>query len=243
MVQERVPSRAKFTSANLPMNNLDESKIKAALAVLWELEKQIDDGREAVFDLDDIDTQVLRFAYHTLKQLPSTNRKTLLANLIQGCQNLYYPVHLIAVLRQGVEKEIQRGETAILTDGELKELEQILVEKIKTAATNNTLKDEKNLALILYRWREWESADAVSTYIRGLISTRDGLLTFLKSFVSKVLSTGGNYNDMNPDSISGLYSIEEVKSLVNAIPEEDIALMNNEEREAIGLLKNRPKRW
>jgi len=224
-------------------NDLDVAKIKTALSAFWELEKEINDGREAVFDLDDVDTQVLRFTYHALKQLPPTSRKPLLADLIPGCPNLYYPVHLIAVLRQGIEKEIQRGEGAILSDDELKELEQILVEKIKAAVANGSLKNEKNLVLILYRWRAWESEDAVTNYIRDLISSCEGLVVFLQSFVSKVLSTAGNYNDLNPDSIAGLYSIDEVRNLVSAIPEANITKMTEKGREAINLLKNRPRHW
>lgn len=224
-------------------DSLDELKIKAALSVLWELEKQIEDGREAVFDLDDIDTQVFRFAYHTLKQLPATNRKSLLADLIGGCTNIYFPVHLIAVLRQGLEKEVQRGDSPILTDEELKELEKILVEKIKTAATNGSLKDEKHLVLILYRWQAWESQEAVSAYVRGLISTRDGLLAFLKAFVSKVLSTAGNYNNLNRNSIGELYPIAEVETLVNAITDEELAQMTEQEKEAINLFKNPRRDW
>ncbi len=225
-------------------SDLDEAKTKTSLLAFWELEKQIDDGREAVFDLDDVDTQVLRFAYHVLKQLPAENRKGLLADLIPECPTLYYPVHLIAVLRQGIEKEIQRGEGAILTDAELKELEQLLVGKIKTSATNGTITDEKNLTLILYRWREWESTDAVSTYISNLISTRGGLLTFIKSFVSKVLSTGGNYNTMNRSSIGELYPIVEIETLINAITDEELAQMTPQEKEAIDLFKNpRKDRW
>ena len=124
---------------------------------------------------------------------------------------------------------------------DLAKLKGFSKENIKTIHEEVRLKRD-NLTLILYRWRERESETAVTDYIRNLISTREGLLTFLKSFISKVLSTAGNYNDMNPDSISGLYSIEEVKTLVNVISEEEIAQMRNEEKEAISLLKNRPKR-
>ena len=231
--------RKVLSKLSLRRDSLDATKIKIAISVLWELGKQIGDEREAAFDLNDIDTQILRFAYDTSKQLPSADIKSLLTSLIQKCPNIYYP----AVLRYHIEKEIQRGDTAILTSDELEELKQILVKKINAATTNNTLPDEKNLVFILYRWREWESKTAVTNYIRNLISTKKGLLTFLKSFISRVLSTEGNYNDMNPDSINGLYPIEEIKNLVNAIPEEEIALMNDKDKETIGLLKNRPKCW
>jgi len=219
--------------------SLDEAKLKTLLAVLWELEKQIDDEREAVFDLDDVETQIQRLAYHSLKQLPATNRKPLLAGLIRDCQNISYPAHLIAVLRQEMEK--QGAETAVLSDNDLKELEELLVGKIKASAKNNSLKDEKHLVSILYRWRVWESPKAVSDYIRSLISSRAGLLTFLKAFVSQVLSTGGNYNNLNRNSVGELYPIAEIEALVDAITDNELAQMTPQEKEAIDLFKH-PRR-
>src|SRR5262249_37796108 len=154
---------------------LNETQMKTILSVLWELEKEIDDAREAVFDLDDVDTQVLRLGYHFLKQLPVANRKPFLADLINQAPHLYYPVHLVGVLRQDYDKYKQAPDLIILGDAELKELEQILVGKIKSAATNGTLPEEKGFVAIIYRWKDWESAEVVTEYIRGLVSTRAGL--------------------------------------------------------------------
>jgi len=219
--------------------SLGEEKLKTALAVLWEMEKQIDDEREAVFDLDDTDTQIQRLAYHILKELPGPNRKPLLAELIRGCPNIFYPAHFIAVLRQELER--QGAEITILSDNDLKELEEILLGKIKIAVENSSLKDEKHLVGLLYRWRAWESAEAVTEYVRGLISSRAGLLTFLKAFVSKVLSTAGNYNNLNRNSVNELYPIGEIESLVNGITDEELAQMTPQEKEAIDLFKH-PRR-
>ncbi|MEK6839923.1 MAG: P-loop NTPase fold protein, partial [Nanoarchaeota archaeon] len=120
-------------------NALNEEQIKVVLSVLWELENQISDEREAVFDLDDIDTQVLRIGYHGLKELPQEKRKPLLAELIQASTNIYYPLHLIAVVQQDFEKEATRAGVSFVTGTELKELEQLLVEKIKVLAANGSL--------------------------------------------------------------------------------------------------------
>jgi predicted KAP-like P-loop ATPase len=216
--------------------SLGEEKLKTALAVLWELEKQIDDEREAVFDLDDTDTQIRRLAYHTLKELPGPNRNPLLAELIRGCPNIFFPAHFLVELRRDLEK--QGAETAILSDNDLKELEEILLGKIRTAAENSSLKNEKHLVGLLYRWRAWESAEAVTEYVRGLISSRVGLLTFLKAFVSRVLSTGGNYNNLNRNSVAELYPIGEIETLVNGITDEELAQMTPQEKEAIDLFKH-----
>ena len=94
---------------------------------------------------------------------------------------------------------------------------------------------------ILYRWRVWESPKAVSDYIRSLISSRAGLLTFLKAFVSQVLSTGGNYNNLNRNSVGELYPIAEIEALVDAITDNELAQMTPQEKEAIDLFKH-PRR-
>jgi predicted KAP-like P-loop ATPase len=218
--------------------SLGEEKLRTALAVLWELEKQIDDEREAAFDLDDTDTQIQRLAYHTLKELPGSNRKPLLEGLIRGCPNIFYPSQFVTALRRDLGK--QGAEAAILSDNDLKELEGILLKKIQTAA-KNSLKDEKHLVVLLYCWRAWESAEAVSKYIRGLISTRAGLLAFLKAFVGKVFSAGGNFNNLNRHSVGELYPIAEIEALVDAITDDELAQMTREEKEAIDLFKH-PRR-
>ena len=219
--------------------SLDEEKLKTALAVLWELEKQIDDEREAVFDLEDTETQIQRLAYHTLKELPSLNRKPLLAGLIRGCSNIFYPAHFVLALRQDLER--QGTEDAILSDSDSKELERILLSKIEVAAQNSSLKHEKHLVALLYRWRAWGSPEAVSDYVRGLISSRAGLLTFVRAFVHRIISSGGNYNNLNRNSIAELYPIPEIETLVNAITDEELAQLTPQEKEAIDLFKH-PRR-
>jgi predicted KAP-like P-loop ATPase len=222
---------------------LDEAQIKIIISTLWELEKEIDDGRDAVFDLDDIDTQVLRIGYHFIKQLPQEKRKLLLVDIIQTSTNVYFPIHLIAVIKDDYVKETARAGVSLISETELKELEQLLVEKIKAMVTSGTLINEKHLVTILYRWREWESPDAVTSYIHNVISTRDGFLIFLQSFVGKVLSSAGNYNDLNKDSITGLYPIEEIESLVSAVTDDELSNMTPQGKEAIDLFRNPHKRW
>ena len=222
---------------------LNEAQIKVTLLTLWELEKQINDEREAVFDLDDIDTQVLRIGYHTIKELSQEKRKPLLADIIQASTNIYYPLHLIAVVQQDFEKETARAGVSFVTETELKELEQLLVTKIKVLVADGSLIRERQLPSILYRWRDWESPEAVKTYIRGIINTRGGFLAFLKSFVGKTLSSSGNYNDLNKESIAGLYPIVDIETLVSTITDAELEQMNPEEKESVNLFRNPPRRW
>lgn len=220
---------------------LNEEQIRVLLSVLWEMEKEFTDERQAVFDLDDSETQILRIGYHSLKELPKERRYIILSDLIKNSVNIYSPLHLVAVIRQDYEKESARAGTSFITEEELTNLQQLLVEKIKEKVVDGSLTQESHLISILYRWKEWESAKAVKDYIKNIISTQEGFLNFLKSFVSRVLSTGGNYNDLNKGSITGLYPITEIDALVSAITDDELAKMTVEQKEAVTLFRNPPK--
>jgi hypothetical protein len=151
-----------------------EEKLKTALAVFWELEQQIADEREAAFDLEDTETQIQRLAYHAFKELPGPNRKPLLVEMISDCENIAFPARFVTALRRDLQK--QGADSAVLSDDDINELEGILLRKIEARASNGSLKDEKYFASLLFCWGTWGSREAVADYIRGLISTRAGLL-------------------------------------------------------------------
>src|SRR5690606_5359850 len=114
-----------------------------------------------------------------------------------------HPVHLLSVML-----DAKRSNEIKLDDATTEELKKIMVEKIAESAKSGNLKKEEHALAILYRWKDWASPEAVSEFIAGWISTRDGFLEFLQKCVGRVLSTNGNYNTINLDSISGLYSLE-----------------------------------
>lgn len=219
-------------------SELGEEKIKNIISVFWTLEKDIAESKEIIFDFDDVDTQVMRFGYNALLEVMEDRRTNLALELYREGGGLYSPLHLLHVL---ADKE-SRGETK-LGEQTITELKKIVVEKIDAATKANTLKDDDKLIAILYRWKEWGSAESVSNFIKDWVSARNGLLAFLQACVGRVLSSSGNYNDLNQETISGLYSLDEIKKLVDAITEEEIATMSDRQKEAVSLFKNRQKRF
>ena len=219
-------------------SELGETKIKNILFVLWDLEDDISEDREAIFDFDDVDTQVMRFGYHALQEVPEATRAAFLIQLFKSSTQLYQPMHLLHVL-----VDSKRSGEINLDDATVTELKKIMVKKFEVAAEDGTLKNKEQLIAILYRWQKWGSKKVVYDFVKKWVSTRKGLLEFLQRCVSRVLSTNGNYNDLNPDSIAGLYSLDDIKKKVAAISEEDIKKMNDKEKEAVELFKNRPDRF
>jgi predicted KAP-like P-loop ATPase len=216
--------------------DLGNDKIRNMALILWELEDEIREDREAVFDFDDVDTQIMRFGYHAQLVIPEADRDQFVIDLYKASTRIYHPIHLLHVIT-----DAKRSNEIKLEDATIEELKKVMVEKIVESATSGTLKNEENILAILYRWKDWGPEEAVSKFIAEWIATRDGLLEFLQKCVGRVLSTNGNYNTINLNSISGLYSLDEVTKLVEAISDENIASLNDKQKEAINLFKNPPR--
>jgi len=217
--------------------NLGNKKIKNILLTLWELEDNIKEHREEMFDYDDVDTQIMRFGYHAFITIPENERDQFIIDLFKASTRVYHPIHLLTAML-----ESKRSNEVKLTDATIEELKNIIVTKIQIIASDGSLKNEEELLVILYRWKDWESPEVVSNFIKEMISTRNGLLHFLQKCIGRVLSSNGNYNIINLKSIEGLYSLDEVTQLVNAIPKEEIDVMDVKYQEAISLYKNPKER-
>lgn len=76
---------------------------------------------------------------------------------------------------------------------------------------------------------------------KKLVSTRDGLLAFLKGFVGRVLSTAGNYDRLDKKGIEPLYPIAEIEELVKGVSDDELAKMDEKDKQAVNLFRNPPK--
>jgi len=223
------------------VDTLTEEQVKIIISTLWNLEKEIADERNEIFDFNDIETQVSRITYHAIKHLPKEKRFEVLEYLVKNCKTFYTPTHFVAML-EDQQKNEQRSEEPLITAEETEKLKTISLAGINKLVGDNKLQEEPKFIFALYRWKEWDNADKVKDYIKALVSTRKGLLTFLKGFVGKVLSSNGNYYQLDKKSIEPLYTITDIETLVHQITDEEIASLDDKDKEAINLFKN-PRRW
>lgn len=223
------------------IDKLTEEQAKVMILSLWNLEKKIDDERNASFDFEDVHTQTTRLTYHSLKEvIDKGKRKDFIKSIIQDTKSIIFPTRFVSLLEDEIKK-VRQGEEPLLTDEEISDLKTIMVGRINSLATSGKLSEAERLPFILFRWREWENEQKVKDYIENLVKDRNGLFVFLCSFVSKVLSTGGNYNKLDKKIIGRLYPIDKIEELVAGITKADLEKMSEKEKEAINLFKNPPK--
>ena len=223
-------------------NKFTKDNAKNLVITLCNLEKTIVDERRGMFDFDDIETQTLRLAYHTIKTaIPREERGAFLKEMVNESTTLYPPIHFVAVLGQELEKTGRSEDEYLVQEADTTEPKKILLERIKTTAKNGKLPSENGFVFFLYQWKDWENEDEVEKYVEELTKTREGLLAYLKGFVGKVFSSNGNYNRIDKKSITDFVPKETLDALVKAITEDELAQLGEKEKEAVTLYLN-PKR-
>jgi len=221
------------------VDTLTEQQIKIVISTLWDLEKEIIDERDEIFDFNDVETQVSRITYHAIKHLPAEKRFEMLEYLVKNCKTFYTPTRFVTMLIDQQNNK-QHSEDPLITAEEAEKLKTIALAGINKLVEEKKLQDEPKLIFALYRWKEWENIEKVNDYIKNLISTRKGLLIFLKGFVGKVLSSNGNYYQLNKKEIELLYPITNIEVLAQQITDEEIVNLDDKDKEAIKLFKNSP---
>ena len=221
-----------------------EDQVKNLVLSLWDLGNEIDDGRTAVFDFDDVQTQTSRLVYHSIKKnIAKEKRRALLEELTQNAKTLFYPAYFIAIMGDESKKE-GRAEEPLLEKVDAEALGKLILGRIKAMATDGTLANEEELSFFLFRWKEWETPEAVTEYLRKLVATKKGLVSFLRGLVGRVLSTAGNYDQLDKKVIEQLIPDSEIEPLVAQITDEDLATFTEKEKEAVHHYRNpRKDRW
>lgn len=216
---------------------LDEQGIKDAIVSLWNLEKELSEEREEIFDYDDPTTWIGRLSHQSFKKILAEKRISIAKEIIEKSKTLYYPLRFVS-LEEDVIREREYDKN--FTKEELDTLKPLIVKRINEFAADERLLKESSFVRILFLWAQWENKEKVKEYIHNLLA-KYGVAKVLKLFVYKVLSTGGNYNEINKKTVGEMYPIEEIETLVQAMSEKDIKKMDEKEKEAVNLFKN-PKK-
>ncbi len=169
-----------------------------------------------------------------------------MTKILNSTKSIFSPIQVVSVLNQEVEKQEKKEsqEESLLTKDEIVSLNKLCAEKIKKASTDGVLSNNKKLAYILYRWKEWESDKVVKNFITGLLKTNDGLFALLKGFISESMSQGmGDHvaktiRQINKKSIETFTDIGELDKRVDQLDEHSF---DKEKADIIQLYKNPPK--
>ena len=132
--------------------------------------------------------RVARLAYWTLRALPADKRVTILRDAIAGGEALATMSRVMGILGQEHGK-YQGGATTpekepLLTLEEQEELEQLVLNRIRTYSQGYRLLEVPRLPNILYRWRDWSNLDEPRNWVAKVITEPERLPRLLEPFVT-----------------------------------------------------------
>lgn len=189
--------RNKEQFENLLIQYIDNKKIDK---VLWRLQDYTNDENQmsieyaenvvqVIFDISDsLPNKKEKFQFETIlnaeriilqilrRQKEIIKNYEIFKNTIPRSKGVAGPVEIIS----GQSKTTE--ENRLIPVDKLKELQLLCVSKIKEFSDNGKLIDNDGFVSILYRWKEWDDSKGWKVYVEKLISTDDGLITFIEKF-------------------------------------------------------------
>lgn len=229
------------------LDDLDDPRREKLLVGVFDFAEASEDRRLA-FDIGSVEGQAWTLGYQALKRIQKGKRAGFLTKVLNSTKGLFFPVKLVGVLNQEIERhsEEKLPEEPLFTKEEVDCLNEACAGKIRKAAEDGSLANTKNLALVLYGWKGWESEEATRTYVAELLKTEEGLFSLLKGFVSEVHSramgdsVARTTKRIDRNAIGEFADLGELDKLVDGL---DRGSLTEEQVDVIELYRNPTSRF
>lgn len=165
----------------------------------------------------DTPMRIHRIIFRLLKRLPHSEERFLILQhaIASANKSLYILIHeLIEQGREHIQEEdtYLAEEFRILSPQELTSLRLLVISRIEYWAKTGRLADHPRLRAILFIWREWAGEKACKQFVRHLVKTDKGLVTFLTTFLSQPIEEAMTEYIKNPEWEDYL---EDIRSFVS----------------------------
>lgn len=225
--------RKMLVEISLRMQDLNKEKAFLIIYIFWTLDFKIKDQKTSAFDFNSVEDQIRRLSFNFIKSIKTDEEKIGFIKRLAIHDNIYQLSRLsIDILKNKFVLSIKE-ETA-------KEIIDISIKKIYEAIDKDSLKNESRFLYLVYFLKQNDPQNAdnkIKDYVKKLISTQQGLILFIKSFVSRVYSSSGDYNTLNRNNIREMYDDIEISKLVDSISNDEIINLSQEDKEALDLYK------
>lgn len=173
---------------------------------------------DGLFDFS-LDLLASRLIFAILKNIKdSTVRDQALIESVKSSHGLYLPI--LEIFSQ--ENRNKARDEKLISEQAIQELKKVSLKRVKLAAQDGHLKENKKLGYLLFRWKELEGCTPVKDWIKLLFRDSMGALILIKAFcVKQQISQSGDYvADINHvidlKALSELVDIEAVNNSISA---------------------------
>ncbi|MBW2019345.1 MAG: hypothetical protein JRI65_04925 [Deltaproteobacteria bacterium] len=168
---------------------------RSFLPALFDIADRLPRERPGFLDIS-AHSHASRIVYWYLRQEPNPDvRGEILYDSLAASHGVSLAGSLILTEDQRREKH-KDVDNYLVSDDQLRRIKELFVTKVRDLAyaAPTPLRENKELASILYRWRGWGSPEEVSKWVMHFVEEQEGLLPLLVAFTREVKSHGvGDY--------------------------------------------------
>lgn len=133
---------------------------------------------------------IMRFVTKLLlREGDAAKREQLLTRAIEEADSLGMPVIRVA-WDSDPEDRKKHPDSLVIRKESLPAFHALCVEKIRKAAAEGQLHGQRDLAHLLYRWRDWTNPEEVRTWVGNQIASQVGAISFLRAFLRSGTAQG-----------------------------------------------------
>jgi predicted KAP-like P-loop ATPase len=198
--------------------DIPEENIVPIINALMDVGDLFPDGRGGFFSTK-TPMRILRLFYQLSNRFTEHERRfKIFADAINNStQSLYTIVNEVGVQCQqhgkyGFDEKPEPPDKTTVNAEQLDELVKLALNKIEAWAKSGKLENHNHILSILFMWRRWSDPSHVVQYVQSLIADDNGLMQFIKHFLSDVRSHGmSDY----VESIRWRINLESVEAFVD----------------------------
>ena len=202
-----------YTREDIPENNI--IPIINALMDVGDIFPDVERG----FFTTGTPMRILRLFYQLSHRFKEHNKRyEIFAGAINFAKmSIYTVVNEIGVQCQqhgkyGFKEKPEPPENTTVNSDQLDELVKLALAKIEEWAESGKLTEHNHLLSILFLWRRWDAPEQSQKYVQSLVKTDEGLIRFIKHFLSDVRSHGmSDY----VESVSWRISLDSVETFLD----------------------------
>lgn len=173
----------------LELEEIDHNHIADALIAMFNIGADLPDRALGFFGMPP-HWSILRITTKLLLREKDENaREQILERAIREADSCGMPIMVVGS-ESKLEVRKKHPENTAIPEASLTRLQGVCVEKIRKSVAEGEFVNERQLAHLLYRWRDWTSEQEVKKWVVELVASEHGATQFLRAFLHEGTSQG-----------------------------------------------------
>ena len=188
------------------------------------------------FLLRELGMTAIRIIHQRLKIEEQSFAESVLREAFKETRGLLLPVRLLFRFEDEVARaKKEAGAESLIAEERVSEFQRLVLDLIHRGAVDGTLLKVSSPADVLYRWQEWEAAEAVKAWTFEVIKDPATGISLLKGLLSHSYGSGGIHElSLTAKSAESLVDLDALSASVkNASPDE----LDEEANQGMALLE------